>query len=271
MLNGATYVGYGQCRISGSDLASDVDNMMTLIAQLRQEMELLKGGNVSANQLSEFSTDMGNIFSGVLGQATIINTTQDYGMYAYSPDFVPIGPIQVTGGTVTIDSVTLQNIGYELGYPAGPSLRTVGATVDMTLGKPGLYLILGAGSFAYSFSGTNNISYKVNIRGGSAPNASNEKGSYYFGTIGGFAEGTGVAGVTVRGSQRWNTDTSTPTIGLSVNPSGFSETAFLRMEEGEKIQVELAPQWWSNVGWDVTGSYIQLETVNVVAVRISGL
>jgi hypothetical protein len=245
--------------------------MMTLLAQLRQEMELLKGGNVSANQLSEFSSDMGNIFSGVLGPATVINTTMDYGMYAFSPDFLPAGPIEVTGGGVTVDSVTSQQIGYGLGYPSGPDTRTVGSIINMTVKKEGLYLVLGAGSFATSYSGANNISYKVNIRGGSNPPGANEKGSYYFGTIGSFSEGTGVGGVLVKGAQRWNTSTSTPTTGAIVNPNGFSETAFLRLEQDEQIQIELAPQWMNNTGWDTTGSYIQLEAVNVVAIRISGL
>lgn len=115
---GGTAPGNGICWISPSDLAGQVFNLMSRIAQLESDVALLKAANVTANQTSDLSGDLGNVtaggivlpsgnlpaadgqFSGLVQNGTTFQGYQN-GVPIFTFDTTGGGTVSTTAATVT--------------------------------------------------------------------------------------------------------------------------------------------------------------------------
>ena len=172
----------GMCWISPSDMAGQVGNLMSRVANLESIVAQLLGVNVGAISLSDFTQDLGVIMSGVIGPAVLIKTGSPYAMYAYAVGMTS-SPVQVDGDMITITANT------EPAASAGIWDSTArGRYITFKVTEDGLYAVNA--NVTVALNGDVNhgylywsMSYDIKMNAGGNATSYNDKGTFWNGDV----------------------------------------------------------------------------------------
>jgi hypothetical protein len=139
----------GMCWIDPADMAAQVNSLMERVARLEQFVSLLFGTDITINQLSDITQDLGNVLAGNLGGgllADMVTNIARVQAWAWIDSSLIIdGPSNAAGGIRMTTSSTLHNrrvLSSDFGYTA-----SVNVNGDSLAG--GSYLNAPVGGFYY--------------------------------------------------------------------------------------------------------------------------
>jgi hypothetical protein len=224
-------------------------------------MGIVAGSNVVTNQLSDISPDMGLITNGILGPATIINTTQDYFLFSYPYAIPPISPLEVVGPNIEL----IENATGEV-LPGILDITTYARYITVKVHKPGLYQAM--------------VSYTVNLAGDTNHGYSGWTITYWS-TIQAGTEASLIIdkGKVNNGELVWFEDPGTLSYAGVAHPyvNAYTHAAQFYLAAEDEIKVSVQPRI-ETMDVQPPGTYpddpwhnMVIEAYNLSVVRLSGL